>query len=161
MEKEAREIVWLPKSIADKVKDIDSVQAIEAEILKYVENIKSDTRVSIEGIDDDIVQFRAAMIKARNSFKQAKEEELTSNYELWEKFENDLIPIRNKIQSLRDEIKPLKTDLEALRKDIDGVSSWQVKELLENLEKIRSLMYGESGSILKFLFENYKKPKTE
>src|SRR5688572_20798439 len=92
---EEKEIVWLPKSLAEKVKQITDGKLLELEILKYAEESKSSLRQDIESIEEDVLQYRAFMVKAKNAFKEAKDEQLDASYALWEKFEDDLKGLRD------------------------------------------------------------------
>lgn len=68
-----REIVWLPKSLAIKVKEVDDVKAIEELILNHVAECKGTLAAEVDNMDDDIIQFRAHMIRAKNAFVEAKD----------------------------------------------------------------------------------------
>lgn len=64
-----KELVWLPKELAAKIKDIEGVEGLRKEILSYVDETKRDLRNDIEMMDEDILLYKAYMIQARDKFK--------------------------------------------------------------------------------------------
>lgn len=57
MNNEQEELVWLPKSLVSKIKEVKDIKAIEREILKYVEETKNSLRLDTEAMDEDIIQY--------------------------------------------------------------------------------------------------------
>lgn len=155
---EPKEIVWLPAGLAKKVKDIQDVKYLEDEIVKYVEQSKRNFKIEIESIDEDILQYRAFMIKAKNAFKEAKDEQLQASYDLWEKYEDDLTKIRDYVSTAKQAVTPLKQELDEIKRLMQEIDKYGIKDLLELIKEINSHYYGETANMLKFLFDNYKKP---
>lgn len=153
---EERDLVWLPKSLAGKIKEVQDVRAIEAEILKYVEQTKNSLKLDTESMDEEIIQYRAYMIKARNSFEQAKNEELEAFYAIWEKYDQDISKIRVQVTKAKEELKPLLEELKTVKKEIQTVETWGFERLGEAIQKLSSL-YGENKEMFMFLVKNYKK----
>jgi chromosome segregation ATPase len=154
---ELTEIVWLPASLAQKVKHITDGKLLEAEILKYAEQSKDSLRIDIESIGEDIVQYRAHMIKAKNAFREAKEEQLQASYEMWEKFEDDMKVLKGHVERAKSELQPLKDELNELKSLMNQVDKFGIGDLLSLIKSINSNYYGETAAMIKFLFENYKK----
>ena len=106
-----KELVWLPEEIAKKVKDVTDVDSINIEIMKYVNYVKLDLKTEIQNIDEDILLFRARMIQARNSFKEATDAELNGLYEIWETFDKDISKVKKQISEVIEVINPLKQEI--------------------------------------------------
>jgi len=153
---EKKDLVWLPESLVKKVKEVQDVKAIEAEILKYVEQTKNSLKLDTEAMDEQIVVYRAYMIKARNAFEQAKNEELDAFYAIWEKYDTDCSKIRTQVEKAKNELKPLLDELKEVRKEIQSVETWGFERLGEAIQKLSSL-YGENREMFMFLVKNYKK----
>lgn len=154
---EEKELVWLPKSLAERIKGFTDNSEYEAAIVKYIEESKADFKINIESIEEDVLQYKAFMIKAKNAFREAKEEQLNASYELWDKFDGDLSKVRDYVSRVRKEIEPLKKDIEQLNSEISKISKWEIEGLLKLLQEINGQMYGETANMIKFLFDNYKK----
>lgn len=158
-EKEEKELVWLPKSVAKQVQEVIEEKAKETVILRFIEDSKRDIQICLESLDEDVIRYKGAMIRARKAFEEAKNEQLTANYEMWEAFQKELPNVETKIQKMKEKILPLKKELDEIKTLIDGVRTWDIEELLKSVESVsRHLSYdGDTGKLLKFLFENYKK----
>lgn len=157
--KEETEYVSVPKSLAQKIKGVKETKVLEEEIRKYIEESKRDLRVNIESLDDDVLMYKASMVKAKNAFEQAKTEQLDASYAMWEKFDEELGQIRKKVAATKDAILPLKQELDDLNKKMASIRTWDLEKILELLKQISYYVDTESdsGKILKFLFENYKR----
>lgn len=159
--KEEKDLVWLPKSLADKIKQIEDGRLLEAEIMRYAEQSKENLRIETESIEGDVLQYRAYMVKAKNAFKEAKEEQLTAAYALWEKFEDDMKGLREYVTKAKGAIEPLKNELLQVKQLMGEVDKWGIRELLSIVKELNSNYYSESNNMLRFLLNNYKKPNSE
>ena len=120
---EPTDLVWLPVSLVKKINDLQDTRGVEKEILSYIEETKIDLRIGIESIDEDILLYRAQMIKARDAFKAAKNEELEGLYALWEGFDKERCKLGNMVKEAKNAIAPLRTELVGLRQEIENVNS--------------------------------------
>lgn len=154
---EEKDIVWLPKSLAEKVKNVTDDKALEREILSYVEETGKYLRGDVEAMEEQIVVYKAQMIKARNAFKEAKDAELDAMYSLWEKYEEDLSKVKKLVAKGQEILKPLLDDMKQMQSLANSVDQWSINALLETIQKFATL-YGEQREVFSFLLENYKKP---
>ena len=162
MSYEDKEIVWLPKKLADKVKGYqEEGKPYENIILQYLDESKNEVKSNLETLDEDVLQYKALMVKAKNAFKEAKEEQLSQSYEIWEDFDKELVSVRSKVEEMKNTISPIKSEIEDIKKLLDGVSSWEIEKFLEVIKEVSNyLAYeGDTAKILRFLFDNYKKDK--
>lgn len=153
---EKTDLVWLPLSLCKKVKAATDAKAIEREIVKYVEETKENMRIDIESMDEDIVQYRAYMIKARDAFKKAKDEELAAFYGLWEEYDKDLGKVRQYVTKAKEELKPFLEELQKVKSEINKIDTWGIEKLGDAISKLSSL-HGQSKEMVEFLLKNYKK----
>jgi len=155
---EEKEIVWLPKSIASQIKDLNDKKMEEEIILKYIDESRSDIKHFLENLDDDLLQYRALMVKTRNAFKEAKEEQLQANYELWENFDKEMPSLQEKIDKVKKAIEPVSNQIKELNEALGNIRSYELKELLEVIKGISQYLGydNNAGKILKFLVKNYK-----
>jgi hypothetical protein len=132
-----KDLVWLPKDLAKLVKDAAGIEGYEQEILSYVRESKLDMKESIEEIDKAIVLYRAKMIAARNSFREAKEAELDANYTLWETYSADIKTTRAYISTAKAVVESLKTEVSLLNKAIEGLDINRVERFLKSLTTLK------------------------
>lgn len=160
---EEREYIYLPKSLAKKIKDLEDNKLIEQAIDEYFEETKRDLKINLEEIDDRVLEYRGLMVKAKGEFKKAKEEQISASYTLWEEFEKEMPNIRGKIELLKNEISPITKELKELSTELNKVKTWEIQDLLKIVKEVRSYLdyNNDTGNILKFLFENYKRPETQ
>ncbi len=156
--REEREIVWLPKSLAKKVKDNTDEKLVEQEILKYLDDSRKDVRRSLEILEEDVVSYRALMVKARQSFEKAKNEQLDASYKLWEKFDKEMPKLSEKIKTLEEKLSPVKETVDGLEESLKNMSTYRIKDLVELIEKLDSILTagGETGKMVRFLLKEYK-----
>lgn len=156
MKTEERDLVWLPKSLANKIKEVEDIKTIEKEILNYVCEIKNSLKLNTESMDEEIIQYRAYMIKARDAFKKAKDEELDAFYSLWETYDKDISKIKTQVNKAKEGLNPLLSELQTIKKEISTIDTWGFDKISESIQKVSSL-YGENKEMFMFLVNNYKK----
>ena len=155
---EERDLVWLPKRLAEKIKDNTDKKLEEKLIVDYLDQSRSDVKANLESLDEDILRYKGLMAKARQAFREAKEEQLQANYDLWEKFDKELPKLSEKVEMLKNKVEPIKRQVQELNESLDKVRSYQIKDLVDLLKEISDALSYDSntGKILKFLVKNYK-----
>lgn len=156
IENAPKELVWLPASLAKRLGDVTDVNAINKEILAYVEDTKADLRLSIESIDEDVLLYRAHMVKARDAFKKAKNEELEAMSDLWESYELELGKVKDKVSSLTEILKPLKDQISGLNTLCNSIPTYHIEKIADILQKINDLSPNAKDILLKAM--NPKNP---
>ena len=156
-----KEIVWLPKDIAAKLKGIEETKLIDAVITEYIKQSRQNIRDEISYLDDDVLQFKAAMTKAKIDFSEAKDVQLSLFTKIWQTHEDDIRILRAKVSQVKEVIAPLRIEIEQLKGLMGSVRMHEVDDLLKTMNQINNSFYGETGNILRFLFDNYKNPKAE
>jgi len=151
-----KELLWLPIELAKRVKDVTDSEAINNEILSYVEQTKKELQIGIESIDEDIVLYRAHMIKARNAFKEAKDQEIESMYSLWEEYDKELTKVRGFVNEAKKAIEPIKEEVIELNKEMEKINHYGFANMIETVYKFCQL-YGEQREMMEFLIKNFKK----
>jgi len=155
---EEKEFVWLPKSIAKKLKDIEKPEsALSAEIInEYIKDVKTSMRVEVESLDEDVQIFKGLMIQARQRFEDAKNAQLEASYKLWEDFEAKLPGLEEKVDIAIRKLKPLEIKCNELSEIMQKIDSFKIERLAEAIAKL-STLYEENQKMVNFLICNYKK----
>lgn len=154
-----KELVWLPKELADKVKALDNGDAYESEILKFVDDSRRSLKSDIAVLDEEVLMYRAAMVKAKQALRKAFEEEMQDFEELWATHSDQFVGIRDKAKGVVDQLQPIKKELQDLKALMNDVQTWDVERLLKLLDQVNVYVgqQSDTGNILKFLFDNYKR----
>jgi prefoldin subunit 5 len=151
---EEKELVWLPKSVVEKIKQLENSDNF---IQEYLDQSKRDIRANFETFDDEVLGYRASMIKAKSEFQKAADEAIKANYAVWQDFEENKKSLRSQVESCVAELRPLTEEVDRLSKEIAKVKTWDIERFVDMIEKLKSHLYGEERNILEFLINNYKK----
>lgn len=156
---EKTDLVWLPESLAKKLKEVQDDKLIEDMILEYINETKTYLQTDIKNFEDEVLIYRGSMIKAKQAFKEAKDEQLNAMYALWEKSEKDIEQIRDLVGKAKKELEPLKKELDEIKILMSSIDKFGIQNLLEIIKELNSHYYGETKDIINFLFKNYKREK--
>ena len=137
---ESKELAWLPESLAKKLKRLSDKGEQEKMILDYISQSERDLEYSIESLEDDVVRYKGAMLKARRAFEEAKNEQLEANYTMWESFDKELPSVETKVEKLTAKIDPLVQKTIELNELLDKLSTYRIDNFLETLQKVERLM---------------------
>lgn len=157
-ENEEKEFVYLPVSLARKIKDLGEGKVYEGLVLDYLNESKNEIKANLASLDDDVIRYKGLMIKAKQAFKEAKDEEIKNSYEMWESLDKELPSLKEKVESMKQSLLPLQSTLKEINSGMEVLRTYQIKELLEIVKEIsQELSYdSKTGKILKFLVANYK-----
>jgi chromosome segregation ATPase len=159
---EERDLVWLPVKLAKQVKGLqDNGEEYEKIIISYIDASKREVQANLESLEEDLLQYRGLMVKAKQEFKKAKDEQLEASYALWQEFDKELPNTREKVETLKNELQPIKDQVDELSQSLNSISTYQIKDFLEVLQSISQYLSYDSdtGKMLKYLMETYKKPE--
>jgi hypothetical protein len=158
MEKEPKRSVYLylPESQAKKLEALKEGD-LENFIFEYIQQSKRELSIQLDEMDEDIIQYKAAMIDARKKFKAAKEEMLEANWAMWEEFDEQKKSIRSKAEEVVEELKPLTEELTKIGNLMNNVKKWEIENFLDMLDKIKYHLHGDNKNIIEFLVKNYKR----
>lgn len=150
-----KDLVWLPKSLVKEVKKLESDEELEKLILKHIEDSKLSITAELAELDDQVLMYRGLMVKARNEFKKAKDEELESFTAIWDHYEKDIKNIRQKVEEVKNALQPLKNEVAAVKGMMNEIYVYDFKTLIGVIREF-SQLYGENKNMIEFLINNYK-----
>jgi uncharacterized coiled-coil DUF342 family protein len=148
--------LYIPKSLAKQLKDIQNGEETNKVILKYIEAVKNDIRLNAETFEPEILSFRAAIAKAKQEFEKAKNEEIDTFEAIWDNYDKQISEIKNKIKVLKETVEPLKKEMNELNKSLSALSIYGVDNLLTLIQKVQTLSENDAKA-LSFFIENYKR----
>ena len=94
------------------------------------------------------------MLKVKQAFEKAKNEQLTASYALWENFEKEMPSIHDNIENIVRVLDPLETRLNTINEKLGKIQSYNVDKLLETISKFDNL-YGRSKEMFEFVVKNF------
>jgi len=139
---------YLPKKYAERAKEmLDSRELYNKIILEHAKSASQDLEISIAGIGEDLVSFKAYMISARKAFKEALEEELASNEKLWEDYNKQLKGTTVFVNKATNELKPLEQELKetsalarSLLTQMEGLQTYKLEHFNTTVETTLKLL---------------------
>ena len=153
-----REIVWLPEELAKKVKDLEDKDLRYDLVSKYVDEAKLDMKYAVEGIDEDVVVFKASMIRIRTEFKKVVAEQVADMEKLWETHDKKSSDIKNKVETLVAKLKPVTEELNAINALFSKIGTYNLEKVVETLQKVSNL-YGKEKDMIQFVIEHFGEKK--
>lgn len=164
MSKEGQELVWVDKEFAERLKKLETDKATREQQLKvfdeYItrvnDSIRRDFKSNLESIEEDAAIFTGLMLKTRQAFEKAKQEQLIGTEEIWEKFEKELPSMREKTQKVIDTLRPLKTQLAEINDMMGKIRTIDIERFIEVLSRL-STMHGQQREMFDFLMKNFGK----
>ena len=157
-----KELIWVEKEFAEKYiileseknKNEERIKALDEYIEKIKDASKQDFKANLESLEEDVAIYTGLMLKVKQAFGKAKEEQLNASYELWENFDKELPRINEKINKILEQIKPLEEKINTINTISEKIRTWNIDRLSESLIKISNL-YNQDDKLIKFLLENY------
>lgn len=159
MKDEKKELVWVTEEAAKRYNAINNQADKIKYFNEYIENIKGrskeEFRANLDSLDEDVAIYKGLMLNVKQAFEKAKIEQLSTSYEMWEKFEKEMPGIKEKTQKMVNILNPLSEKL----KEIDGfmktIRTYEFEEMIKVIEKFAGL-YGNNKNMMEFLIKNYK-----
>lgn len=161
-----REIVWVEKGFAEKLKALENAQATREQqievfdeyIKKVCEESRREFKANLESLEEDIAIYTGLMLRVKQAFEKAKNEQITASYDLWEKFEKEIPSVREKTQKIIDTLKPLKDELKEIDGLIGKISTYNIDKFGQSIALLGSL-HGKNKDMVEFLMLNFKESK--
>jgi methyl-accepting chemotaxis protein len=130
--------------------------SIQNLISEFFDVSKAELKYGLEHLDESVIEYKGLMLKAKKSFREAKEEQLKSSYELWEKFDEELPKIGNQVQQVVKKLNPLTQELQQINELVNSINTHRLDNILETVEKFNSMSTSAKKTI-KFLIDNYSR----
>lgn len=149
------EYVYIPKQLAEKIKNWTSVENISKELVQYFNKGKNDIQGNLSDLDFDTNKFKEQLIEARTKLKETIEAELTETTKVWDYYFKQMKSLRTLADEALVISKEVKTSIQALNIECCSLNTHALKELVEMIEKL-SRISEENKEVLKFVVKNYE-----
>jgi chromosome segregation ATPase len=157
---EGKEIIWVETGFAKKYNQLKSDEEKHKAFDEYVEKVseesKREFKANLDSLDEDVAIYAGLMLKAKQSFEKAKNEQLSASYALWEGFEKELPSVREKIAQITNTIKPLTAELKQIDDLLKSINTYSVERITGVIEKFTNLS-GKNKEMFDFLIKHFDK----
>ena len=158
-----QELIWVDKDFAekhkvllkDKTKRDLQVKVFDDYLEKIKESSKSEFKTNFENLKEDVAIYTGLMLKVKQAFEKAKDEQLSASYTLWEKFEKEMPFAKEKIATIISELNPLQEKLKQISDLIAKINTWNIDKLSESIRNL-SEVHGKNKEMVEFLVNNFK-----
>ena len=140
---EEKDLVWLPKSVADKVKQIETVEEADSMIQEYIKTKRQDFIRELENLDDDVLTFKGVCLRHRQELKKVYVEQADLLDKLWEdcgdmgsKIHKHAVAMAAELAPLTAEVKSLKSSIEEVKKLIGQVNFYPQQTFIQTVESV-------------------------
>ena len=137
------DLVWLPKSVADKVKQLETVEEADRLVQEYIKTKRQDFNRELESLDDDVLIFKGSCLKHRQELKKVYVEQSELLDKLWEdcgdmgsKIHRHAVALAAELAPLTAEVKNLKASIDEVRRLIDNVSFYPQQTFIQTVESV-------------------------
>lgn len=161
--RENQELIWVDKEFAERLKILQSQQSTREEqsavfndyLATITDQVRRDFKANLESLEEDAAIFTGLMLKVKQSFGKAKDEQLSASYALWEKFEAEIPSVQKKTEAIIAVLKPLKSELVAINELLGSISTHNIDRLKESIDAFAN-SYGINKKMVEFLVMNFK-----
>ena len=140
---EEKDLVWLPKSVAAKVKLVETVEEADSVIQEYIKTKRQDFTRELENLDDDVLTFKGVCLKHRQELKKVYDEQADLLDKLWEdcgdmgsKIHRHAVAMAAELAPLTAEVKSLKSSIEEVKRLINEVSFYPAQQFVSTVESV-------------------------
>ena len=140
---EERDLVWLPKSVAAKVKQIETVEEADNMIQEYIKTKRQDFTRELENLDDDVLSFKGVCLRHRQELKKVYDEQADLLDRLWEdcgdmgsKIHRHAVALAAELAPLTAEVKSLKSSIEEVKRLIGQVDFYPQQAFIQTVENV-------------------------
>ncbi|MFA5928618.1 MAG: hypothetical protein WC838_04915 [Candidatus Margulisiibacteriota bacterium] len=158
-----QELIWVDKEFAERWKKLttehtkrDEQEKVFNEYMeKITKQVREDFKCNLDSLEEDAAMFTGLMIKVKQAFGKAKDEQLNASYELWEKFEAEIPSVTKKTAALIALLTPLREQLTDINNMIGKISTHDIDKLIRSVDLLAN-SYGTNKEMVEFLVKNFK-----
>lgn len=125
-------------------------------INQYFESEKNWIKSEMQQIDDNLLQYRALMLKTREAVKEAHKEHYDKINDFWDDISKSIPSFRQKVENINKELKPIVSELQQIKTLINDTSTYSLERIMLLVDKFSS-MTEKDKEFFMVLFEHSKK----
>lgn len=158
-----KELIWVEKEFAEKYKEVESdagkqnlrIKMFDEYMQKISDRSKEEFKANFESLEEDVAIYNGLMLKVKQTFEKAKNEQLDASYALWEKFDKEMPSVSKKIDNIIEQMNPVIKAVEEINSGLSKINTYKLEGVLDLVSKFNG-MTDESKKVVKFLVKNFK-----
>lgn len=152
------DLIWVDEKQAEEYKKLHSDEEKYRWFEEYLAGLKEETKkefkANLESLEEDVAIYTGLMLKVKQSFEKAKNEQLSLSYSIWENFEKEMPSIKDNVDKIIDVLKPLEIKLKAINELLGNINTWNIEKVSKTITSFTEL-YGKNKEMFLFLIENF------
>ena len=137
---------YVPKEFAEKFRKIDSDEQKHIAFDEYLKTVqeksKAEFKANLESLDEDVAIYTGLMLKVKQAFEKAKDEQLNLSYATWEKFDEEIPSIKEKTSLIVSQLKPITEELEKIKNLLGDINTYRFDQVSQSIATFISLANG-------------------
>jgi len=137
---------YVPKEFAEKFRKIDSDEQKHIAFDEYLKTVqeksKNEFKANLESLDEDTAIYTGLMLKVKQAFEKAKDEQLNPSYATWESFDKEIPSIKQKTSEIVSLLKPITEELEKIRYLLGCINTYSFDQISNSIATFQSLANG-------------------
>ena len=142
MEQERTETVFLSVTphVKRQIEAAKDNKELQLSIVKEMFELEKNwLKQELQQMDDDLLQYRALLLKMREAYKEAQQEHYNKVNDLWDEISKSVPSFTKKVESLVKELEPVTIALTAIKNQTDSVNTWKAKEIIEMVNLVSNM----------------------
>jgi hypothetical protein len=151
-------LIWVNEEQAARFEkcqsDEEKYKVFEEYLTKITEESKREFKANLENLEEDVAIYTGLMLKVKQAFGKAKDEQLTASYAIWENFEKEMPSMKDNIGKLIGVLDPLEAKLKTINEQLGKINTWNIEKLAATLEKFEQLS-GRNKEMFDFVIKHF------
>jgi len=155
--------VYIPKSIAKQLKDLDNADEQEKIVKKIIDKKKLDMEYENELLEDSLLQFKHVCLKHKIELQKVYDDQEKKLYDMWEsmgdvrsKISANAKDLCKEINIISSEVSSLNRSVTTLKSNIGNLNLYAADKFASVIRLVHDMNDG-TKAMLKSFFENFKK----
>lgn len=155
----AQKLIWVDEDQAIRYEQCQSEEEGHKVFDEYIDKVKEeskrDFKANLETLEEDVAIYTGLMLKVKQAFEKAKDEQLSLSYLVWENFEKEVPSIRNNVSKIVKILDPLETKLKYINEQLKKIDTWNIERVINAITAFNDLS-AKNKQMFEFLINNFK-----
>lgn len=162
MMSEDKDLIWVPKKIADEYKAAESDETKEKIIKRILDKQKIDIESEFDRLNEVELQFKAICITHKNTLEKVYKEQYDMLYKLWEETGDVYSEVSNKNKELKQSAEKTNDVVKSIKDNIDNINKvlnfdvYAIERFVALIDKL-NMADAKTKEMLQFLMTSFAK----
>ena len=151
-------LIWLDEEQAIRFEkcssDEEKYKVFEEYLTGVAEESKKEFKANLESLEEDVAIYTGLMIRVKQAFEKAKNEQLALSYSVWENFDKEMPSIKDNVEKVVSTLDPLLIKLQNINEQLGKINTWNIERVIETINKFQDLS-GKSKEMFEFIVKNF------